>query len=132
MKKWLAALLMVAILCGAAVAVGDSGLAAFLQQYSATAVREATAVLPEDAGLTLTEREAEIYRLGFARGYDAAAGSMSLNAAAPGDGTLVWIPTHGGRKYHTDQTCRPMIDPVQVTISEAERLGYGPCGVCFK
>ena len=48
---------MVAILCGAAAAVGDSGLAALLQQYSATAVREATAVLPEDAGLTLTERE---------------------------------------------------------------------------
>ena len=132
MKKWLAALLMVAILCGAAAAVGDSGLAALLQQYSATAVREATAVLPEDAGLTLTEREAEIYRLGFARGYDAAAGSSSVTSSDPADGTMVWIPTNGGRKYHAKDSCSGMIDPVQVTVSEAQRQGYEPCGRCYK
>ena len=132
MKKWLAALLMVAILCGAAVAVGDSGLAALLQQYSATAVREATAVLPEDAGLTLTEREAEIYRLGFARGYDAAAGSSSVTSSDPADGIMVWIPTNDGRKYHAKDSCSGMIDPVQVTVSEAQRQGYEPCGRCYK
>ena len=132
MKKWLAALLMVTVLCGAAAAVGDSGLAALLQQYSATAVREATAVLPEDAGLTLTEREAEIYRLGFARGYDAAAGSSSVTSSDPADGTMVWIPTNGGRKYHAKDSCSGMIDPVQVTVSEAQRQGYEPCGRCYK
>lgn len=132
MKKWLAALLMVVILCGAAAAVGDSGLAALLQQYSATAVREATAVLPEDAGLTLTEREAEIYRLGFARGYDAASGTASVTSAGRGNGTLVWIPTHGGRKYHAKESCSGMIDPVQVTIGEAQRMGFEPCGRCYK
>ena len=132
MKKGLAVLLMATLLLCAAAAVGDSSLTVLLQQYSARAVQQAQAVLPEDAGLTLTEREAEIYRLGFARGYDAASGTASVTSAGMGNGTLVWIPTHGGTKYHTDQTCRPMIDPVQVTISEAERLGYEPCGVCFK
>ena len=106
MRKWLVAMLVITILCCAVTAVGDNSLAAILQQYSAQAVQAAQAALPEDLGLSLTQREAEIYRLGFARGYDAAAGSMSLNAAAPGDGTLVWIPTHGGRKYHSNEICR--------------------------
>ena len=132
MKKGLAALLMVTLLLCAAAAVGDSSLTVLLQQYSAEAVQQAQAILPEDAGLTLTEREAEIYRLGFARGYDAAYGTGAVPSAGTGDATLVWIPIHGGSKYHKDKTCRQMIDPVQVTISEAERLGYGPCGVCFK
>lgn len=132
MKKGLAALLLASILCCAAAAIGDSGLAALFQQYSASAVREATAALPEDAGLALTEREAEIYRLGFARGYDAAAGSTSVTASEPADGTMVWIPTNGGRKYHAKDSCSGMIDPVQVTISEAQRQGYEPCGRCYK
>lgn len=132
MKKGLAALLTATLLLCAAAAVGDSSLTVLLQQYSAMAVQQAQAVLPEDAGLTLTEREAEIYRLGFARGFDAASGSMSLNAAAPGDGTLVWIPTHGGRKYHAKESCSGMIDPVQVTIGEAQRMGFEPCGRCYK
>ena len=68
MKKGLAALLTATLLLCAAAAAGDSSLTVLLQQYSARAVQQAQAVLPEDAGLTLTEREAEIYRLGFARG----------------------------------------------------------------
>ena len=132
MKKGLAALLMMAMLCCAAAAVGDSGLIALLQQYSASAVLEATEALPEDVGLTLTERETEIYRLVFARGYDAAAGSTPVASSASDDGTLVWIPTNGGRKYHDKASCSGMIDPVQVTVGEAQRLGYEPCGRCYK
>ena len=132
MKKGLAALLLAAMLCCAAAAFGDSGLTALLQQYSVSAVREATAVLPEDAGLTLTEREAEIYRLGFARGYDAAAGISSVTSSDPADGTMVWITTNDGRKYHAKDSCSGMIDPVQVTVSEAQRQGYEPCRRCYK
>ena len=104
MKKGLAALLMVTLLLCAAAAVGDSSLTVLLQQYSAEAVQQAQAILPEDAGLTLTEREAEIYRLGFARGYDAASGTGAVPSAGTGDATLVWIPIHGGSKYHKDKT----------------------------
>jgi hypothetical protein len=44
---------------------------------------------------------------------------------------LVWIPTHGGTKYHSKSSCSKMIDPIQVTISEAVSMGYGPCGRCY-
>ncbi|MGN0746411.1 MAG: hypothetical protein ACI4ML_07045 [Aristaeellaceae bacterium] len=126
MKKVLAALLLAAMLCCAAAAVGDVSLTALLRQYSDQAVQEANAILPEDAGLTLTEREAEIYRLGFARGYDAASAGRQESAG----GSLVWVPTNGGRKYHVKETCSGMEDPVQVTVSEAQRLGFEPCGRC--
>ena len=127
MKKCLAALMLAAILCCATAAVGDGSLAALLQQYSTQAVQEANAVNPEDAGLTLTEREEEIYRLGFARGYDAA----SAVGQESSGGSLVWVPTNGGRKYHARETCSGMEDPVQVTVSEAQRLGFEPCGRCM-
>ena len=43
---------------------------------------------------------------------------------------LVWIPTNGGKKYHTYAGCSNMIDPEQVTKSEAEALGFTPCKKC--
>ena len=45
---------------------------------------------------------------------------------------LVWVPTNGGKKYHTKSTCSKMIDPIQVTIETATANGYGPCGRCYK
>ncbi len=45
--------------------------------------------------------------------------------------TLVWIPTHGGEKYHSKSSCSKMIDPIQVTKSEAISQGYEPCGRCY-
>lgn len=50
------------------------------------------------------------------------------------DGTeenLVWIPTNGGRKYHTNPNCSNMIDPVQVTESTAISRGYTKCKKCY-
>lgn len=44
---------------------------------------------------------------------------------------LVWIPTNGGTKYHSKSTCSSMIDPMQVTISEAIALNFDPCGRCY-
>ena len=45
--------------------------------------------------------------------------------------TLVWIPTHGGTKYHRKSSCSQMKDPVQVTKSEAINRGFEPCGRCY-
>ena len=45
---------------------------------------------------------------------------------------MVWIPTKGGKKYHKKSTCRNMIDPDEVTIEEAEELGFTPCKKCYK
>ncbi|MGN0971319.1 MAG: hypothetical protein ACI4OY_05135 [Aristaeellaceae bacterium] len=131
MKKCVAALLLAIMLCCIAAAVGDASLTALLQQYSPQAVREANAVLPEDDGLMLTEREEEIYRLGFARGYDAASAGPQEASSGSDDENLVWIPTNGGHKYHARESCSGMLDPVQVTVSEAQRQDYEPCGRCM-
>lgn len=45
--------------------------------------------------------------------------------------TMVWIPTHGGTKYHRKSNCSQMKDPVQVTKSEAINRGFEPCGKCY-
>ena len=42
----------------------------------------------------------------------------------------VWIPTNGGHKYHSKASCSKMIDPIQVTVSEAIAMGFEPCGRC--
>ncbi|NLP21692.1 MAG: hypothetical protein GX368_02625 [Erysipelotrichaceae bacterium] len=44
---------------------------------------------------------------------------------------LVWIPVHGGTKYHSKSSCSNMKDPIQVTIEEAEAWGFTPCKKCY-
>lgn len=42
----------------------------------------------------------------------------------------VWIPTKGGKKYHSHSSCSGMIDPRKVSLEEAEQLGFTACGRC--
>ena len=44
---------------------------------------------------------------------------------------MVWIPTHGGTKYHSRSSCSGMEDPQQVTLEEAQALGFTPCKRCY-
>lgn len=44
---------------------------------------------------------------------------------------MVWIPTNGGKKYHSYSTCSGMDNPVQVTIDEAQSRGFTPCKRCY-
>lgn len=46
--------------------------------------------------------------------------------------TMVWIPTKGGTKYHSNQSCSGMDNPDQVTKSQAEQQGFTPCKKCYK
>lgn len=43
---------------------------------------------------------------------------------------LVWIP-QSGSKYHSNPSCSGMNNPTQVTISEAQSMGYEPCKKCY-
>ena len=43
---------------------------------------------------------------------------------------MVWIPTNGGKKYHSKKTCSNMIDPEYVTLEEAEQRGFTACKKC--
>lgn len=45
-------------------------------------------------------------------------------------GNLVWVPTKGGKKYHSKSSCSGMEGPMQVTVEHAEGLGYTPCKRC--
>lgn len=46
-------------------------------------------------------------------------------------GNLVWVPTHGGTKYHITSSCSGMKDPIQMTQEQAEANGYTPCKRCY-
>ena len=43
---------------------------------------------------------------------------------------MVWIP-QSGSKYHSKAGCSGMENPTQVTKTEAESMGYEPCGRCY-
>ncbi len=45
-------------------------------------------------------------------------------------GSMVWIP-NSGSKYHTHAGCSNMKNPRQVTLSEAQALGFTPCKKCY-
>ena len=44
--------------------------------------------------------------------------------------TMVWIPKSGS-KYHSDPECSSMKEPAQVSLSQAESMGYTPCKKCW-
>lgn len=49
---------------------------------------------------------------------------------SPGE-VLVWIPTNGGKKYHSKSSCSGMKNPQQVTKSSAVSQGFSACGKCY-
>lgn len=44
---------------------------------------------------------------------------------------LVWIPVNGGEKYHNNNECSNMIDPIQVSVETAIAEGYTACKKCY-
>lgn len=43
---------------------------------------------------------------------------------------MVWVPTNGGKKYHTSPKCSNMKNPKQVSVSTAAAEGFTPCKRC--
>ena len=43
----------------------------------------------------------------------------------------VWIPTHGGKKYHSRSSCSGMKDPEKVSLSTAKQRGFTACKKCY-
>lgn len=42
----------------------------------------------------------------------------------------VWIPVHGGKKYHRHAGCSKMLEPRPSTKNMAAELGFTACGRC--
>lgn len=63
--------------------------------------------------------------------FDPATLRCILGLAEPEYGNLlVWIPMHGGIKYHINADCSKMYEPRQMPVDCAKALDYGNCGKC--
>ena len=47
-------------------------------------------------------------------------------------GIMVWIPTNGGKRYHSNSSCSGMISPRRVDLGKAKALGFTACGRCYR
>lgn len=47
-----------------------------------------------------------------------------------GSTVMCWIPTNGGTKYHTSPNCSNMKGPIEVTVNEAQTMGFTACKRC--
>ena len=45
-------------------------------------------------------------------------------------GKAIWIPTDGGIRRHIKPCCCKMFNPRCVSIRNAEKMGFDPCGIC--
>ena len=45
--------------------------------------------------------------------------------------SMVWIPTNGGKKYHSHSGCSNMKNPEKVSLSKAKKLGFTACKKCY-
>lgn len=63
-------------------------------------------------------------------GQDSSGSSVTVPEPETG-GDLVWIPTHGGTKYHRSAKCSNMIDPIQVSRETAIANGFTACKRCY-
>lgn len=57
-------------------------------------------------------------------------GSVTVPKQSETGENLVWVPTKGGKKYHSYSGCSNMIDPIQVSVETAVKNGFTPCKRC--
>mgnify|MGYP000818819465 FL=1 len=85
------------------------------------------------------EGRAEGYEAGRTEGYEEGLkdgmAEPGQPPAASGSGAAaeqqaVWVSRYLGRRYHSTPDCSRVIDPVQITLEEAEREGYSRCSRC--
>lgn len=60
-----------------------------------------------------------------------AAEASSATNSDTQNSAMVWIPTNGGKKYHSNPSCSQMVNPQQVTLDEAVAMGFTPCKRCY-
>ncbi|MGL5258754.1 MAG: DNA/RNA non-specific endonuclease [Lachnospiraceae bacterium] len=62
-------------------------------------------------------------------------GSSQLEDAIPitseTEGNLIWVPTNGGKKYHSKSSCSSMKEPIQITIETAQENSFEACKRCI-
>ena len=127
---WLLSLVLSALMLCSAAALAATDWQSLMASASSAAVQAASMEAPD--GLALTDDELALYRLGFAQGFDAgqAAKDAQNTENSSAFETTVWIPVHGGSKYHANASCSNMKSPMEVSLSLALEKGYTPCQRC--
>ena len=64
----------------------------------------------------------------------ASAKSSGISLSVPAEDDIingVWIPTKGGKKYHSKPSCSNMDSPEYVSLDTAEAMGFTACKKCY-
>ena len=64
-------------------------------------------------------------------GGDSGGSSVTVPSHEETGENLVWVPTKGGKKYHSHAGCSNMDNPMQVTVETALANGYTACKRCY-
>lgn len=66
----------------------------------------------------------------YSKGKCKVCGEKDLSYGESSSGS-VWIPTNGGKKYHSHSGCSNMKNPKKVSLSKAKQLGFTACKKCY-
>lgn len=70
---------------------------------------------------------------GTSRTSSGSSSKKSTSTATSGQktGQMVWVPVHGGKKYHSNPNCSGMKGPEKVDLATAKARGYTACKKCY-
>ncbi len=91
------------------------------EPYFGTETRAAVRTFQRDYGLTVNGKldANTLYAL------------LDLPYYRTSEDPLVWIPMHGGTRYHSDPYCSNIVDAREMPCTCAEDCGFLPCARCF-
>ena len=119
------------VLCGD---IKSNTITITVEDKDALAVKEAQEKAETEAAKKAEEErivaEAAAQKAEEERIAEEAAAQESSQANQVPQEQMVWIP-QSGSKYHSNPSCSGMNNPQQVTVSEAESMGFTPCKKCY-
>ena len=124
----------------------DSGYAAAISENGTyesgyAAALEENGSYDEGYNRGYAEGKADGYEAGRSEGYEEGLkegmATQSQAQAASGSETAapqqtVWVSRYFGMRYHSTPDCSRVIDPVQISLEEAEQEGYSRCSRCYE
>ena len=56
---------------------------------------------------------------------------LGVSADAEGVDSIIWVPMHGGKKFHAAPECSGMVEPRQMSTANAAALSFTACKKCY-
>ena len=97
-------------------------------------------IIPSESEITTTEKVQTVPSTSASSKTSSSSSTSSSKSTTPKApttaykkvGIMVWIPTNGGKRYHSNSSCSGMISPRRVDLGEAKALGFTACGRCYR